>query len=124
MSPRRFLATAPADVEPDVAVMDRHWLAAEAASVYAEAAAVLSFEMHSPTMAIAGGTPVIHLRQPTDTSKNQMWRDVGLGDCSSRLTTPPAIESPPACSSSTTTARRPGPQWRRRVRSPPRAARR
>ena len=70
----------PADVKPHVAVMDRYWLTAEAASVYARAAAVLSFEMHSPIMAIAGGVPAIHMRQPTDTSKGQMWRDVGLGD--------------------------------------------
>jgi len=70
----------PADVKPHVAVTDRYWLTAEAASVYAKAAAVLSFEMHSPIMAIAGGVPAIHLRQPTDTSKGQMWRDVGLGD--------------------------------------------
>lgn len=68
----------PADVKQHVAVMDRYWLTAEAASVYAQAAAVLSFEMHSPIMAIAAGTPAIHLRQPTDTSKGQMWRDVGL----------------------------------------------
>jgi polysaccharide pyruvyl transferase WcaK-like protein len=70
----------PADVKPHVAVMDRYWLTAEAASVYARAAAVLSFELHSPIMAIAAGVPAIHLRQPTDTSKGQMWRDVGLGD--------------------------------------------
>ena len=36
--------------------------------------------MHSPIMAVANGTPAIHLRQPTDTRKGQMWRDVGLGD--------------------------------------------
>ncbi len=68
----------PADVKPHVAVMDRYWLTAAAASVYARAAAVLSFELHSPIMAIAAGTPAVHLRQPTDTSKGQMWRDVGL----------------------------------------------
>jgi polysaccharide pyruvyl transferase WcaK-like protein len=68
----------PADVKPHVAVMDRYWLTAEAASVYAQAAAVVSFEMHSPIIAVAGGTPAIHLRQPTDTRKGQMWRDVGL----------------------------------------------
>lgn len=68
----------PADVKPRVAVLDRYWLTAEAASVYAQAAAVVSFEMHSPIIAIANGTPAIHLRQPTDTRKGQMWRDVGL----------------------------------------------
>jgi polysaccharide pyruvyl transferase WcaK-like protein len=68
----------PAAVKPSVAVLDRYWLTAEAASVYARAAAVLSFEMHSPIMAVAAGTPAILLRQPTDTRKGQMWRDVGL----------------------------------------------
>jgi polysaccharide pyruvyl transferase WcaK-like protein len=68
----------PAAVKPSVAVLDRYWLTAEAASVYARAAAVLSFEMHSPIIAVAGGTPAVHLRQPTDTRKGQMWRDVGL----------------------------------------------
>jgi polysaccharide pyruvyl transferase WcaK-like protein len=61
-----------------VAVLDRYWLTAEAASVYAKAAAVVSFEMHSPILAVAAGTPAVHLRQPTDTRKGQMWRDVGL----------------------------------------------
>lgn len=68
----------PADVKKSVAVLDRYWLTAEAASVYARAAAVLSFEMHSPIMAISAGTPAVHLRQPTDTRKGEMWRDVGL----------------------------------------------
>lgn len=70
----------PEDVKPSVAVLDRYWLTAEAAAVYARAAAVASFEMHSPIIAIANGTPAVHLRQPTDTRKGQMWRDVGLGD--------------------------------------------
>ena len=34
--------------------------------------------MHSPIMAVAAGTPAVLLRQPTDTRKGQMWRDVGL----------------------------------------------
>jgi polysaccharide pyruvyl transferase WcaK-like protein len=68
----------PDDVKPHVAVLDRYWLTAEAASVYAKAAAVASFEMHSPIIAVANGTPATLLRQPTDTRKGQMWRDVGL----------------------------------------------
>ncbi len=58
--------------------MDRYWLTAEAASVYAKAAAIVSFEMHSPIMAVAAATPAVHLRQPTDSRKGQMWRDIGL----------------------------------------------
>lgn len=68
----------PAAVKPSVAVLDRYWLTAEAASVYAQAAAVASFENHSPIMALAAGVPAVLLRQPTDTRKGQMWRDVGL----------------------------------------------
>ncbi len=70
----------PKDVKPHVTVLDRYWLTAEAASVYARAAAVASFEMHSPIIAVANGTPAVLLRQPTDTRKGQMWRDVGLTD--------------------------------------------
>ena len=68
----------PEAVKPSVTVLDRYWLTAEAASVYARAAAVISFEMHSPIMAVAAGTPAMLLRQPTDTRKGQMWRDIGL----------------------------------------------
>ncbi len=68
----------PDDVKPHVANLGRYWLTGEAASVYSQAAAVISCEMHSPIIAVAAGTPAIHLRQPTDTRKGQMWRDVGL----------------------------------------------
>ncbi|WP_323200765.1 polysaccharide pyruvyl transferase family protein [Nostoc sp. UHCC 0251] len=68
----------PNEIKLSVAVMDRYWLTAEAASVYAKAAAIVSFEMHSPIMAVAAATPAVHLRQPTDSRKGQMWRDIGL----------------------------------------------
>ena len=70
----------PDDVKPHVAVMDRYWITAEAASVYARAAAVMSFEQHSPIMAIAAGTPAVLLRQPTDTRKGRMWYDLKMDD--------------------------------------------
>jgi polysaccharide pyruvyl transferase WcaK-like protein len=70
----------PASIQPMVEIMDRYWLTAEAASVYAKAAAVLSFEMHSPILALTSSTPAIYLRQPTDTRKGQMWRDIGLSE--------------------------------------------
>jgi polysaccharide pyruvyl transferase WcaK-like protein len=59
---------------------DNYWRPDEAASVYAAAALVVSFEMHSPIIALAVGTPAIYLRQPTDTCKGQMWRDIGLSE--------------------------------------------
>lgn len=70
----------PDDVKAKVAVRPSYWLTAEAASTYARADAIVSCEMHSPIIAIANGTPAIHVRQPTDTRKGQMWRDVGLGE--------------------------------------------
>jgi hypothetical protein len=57
-----------------------YWLTDEAASTYRHAAAVVSLEMHSPIIAVANGRPALHLRQPTDTRKGQMWRDIGLGE--------------------------------------------
>jgi polysaccharide pyruvyl transferase WcaK-like protein len=70
----------PDDVKKHVVRRQTYWGPDEAASTYARAAAVVSFEMHSPIIAAAAGTPAIHLRQPTDTRKGQMWRDIGLGD--------------------------------------------
>lgn len=68
----------PADVKAKVVWRDRYWLTDEAASIYARARVVASFEMHSPIIAAAMGTPAFYLREPTDTSKGQMWRDIGL----------------------------------------------
>jgi hypothetical protein len=70
----------PADVRPHVAVLDRYWLTAEACGVYAQAAAVVSLEQHSPIMAIAAGVPAVLVRQPTDTRKGRMWYDLGMSD--------------------------------------------
>ena len=70
----------PADVKPSVAIRRDYWLTDEAAAVYRRAAAVLSFECHSPILASVQGTPGIYVRQPEDGIKGQMWNDVGLGD--------------------------------------------
>lgn len=70
----------PEELKSRVVVRPGYWLTDEAASTYRRAAAVVSLEMHSPIIAVANGKPAIHLRQPTDTRKGQMWRDVGLGE--------------------------------------------
>jgi polysaccharide pyruvyl transferase WcaK-like protein len=70
----------PDDVKPQVVPLDRYWLTDEAASVYRRAAAVVSMECHSPIIALAGGTPALYVRQPTDTWKGRMYPDLGLGD--------------------------------------------
>jgi polysaccharide pyruvyl transferase WcaK-like protein len=70
----------PAEVRKHVVWREHYWLPDEAASVYANAQAVISMECHSPILALINGTPAIYLRQPTDTIKGQMYRDIGLGD--------------------------------------------
>jgi polysaccharide pyruvyl transferase WcaK-like protein len=70
----------PDDVKPYVAFLDRYWLTAEACSVYAQAAAIVSLEQHSPIMGIAAGVPSVLVRQPTDTRKGRMWYDLKMDD--------------------------------------------
>lgn len=70
----------PDDVKKNVVWRDTYWNPDEAGSVYAKARALVSYEMHSPIIAFTEGTPSIHLKQPTDTTKGQMWRDIGLKD--------------------------------------------
>ena len=68
----------PADVKKNVVWRDRYWMPDEAASVYRKALAVISLECHSPLIALHNGTPTFYVRQPTDTCKGQMYRDLGL----------------------------------------------
>lgn len=70
----------PDDVKPHVSYLDRYWLTAEACSVYAQAAAIVSLEQHSPIMGIAAGVPSVLVRQPTDTRKGRMWYDLNMND--------------------------------------------
>jgi polysaccharide pyruvyl transferase WcaK-like protein len=70
----------PAEVKENVVWRDRFWLPDEAASVYAKAQAVVSVECHSPLIALYNGTPAFYVRQPTDTCKGQMYRDIGAND--------------------------------------------
>ena len=69
----------PEDVKSKVIKRD-YWLPDEAASIYASAHSVISFECHSPIIAAANGTPMFYLRQPEDTIKGQMYYDLGLAD--------------------------------------------
>jgi hypothetical protein len=70
----------PEDVKRNVVWRDTYWLPDEAASIYAQALAVVSVECHSPLIALHQGTPTFYVRQPTDTCKGQMYRDLGAGD--------------------------------------------
>jgi polysaccharide pyruvyl transferase WcaK-like protein len=69
----------PEDVKPFV-LKRGYWFPDEAASVYRRAFAVLSFECHSPIIALRNNTPAFYLRQPEDTIKGQMYYDLDLSD--------------------------------------------
>lgn len=75
-----LVAPLPADVRPHVVQRNTFWLPDEAASVYARARAVLSFECHSPIISLHHRIPSCYLRQPEDTIKGQMYYDLELGD--------------------------------------------
>jgi polysaccharide pyruvyl transferase WcaK-like protein len=70
----------PADVRRSVVWRESYWMPDEAASVYAQSLCVVGIEPHSLIMSLAAGTPILHVRQPTDTMKGHMFRDIGLGD--------------------------------------------
>ena len=70
----------PEDVKRRVVWREAYWQPSEAASVYTRALAVVSFECHSPIIALTNGTPAFYVRQPTDTIKGQMYHDIGVSD--------------------------------------------
>ncbi|MFI4874489.1 MAG: polysaccharide pyruvyl transferase family protein [Blastopirellula sp. JB062] len=70
----------PDDVKRNVVLHEKYWITDDAATLYADAAAVISCECHSPIIAAAVRTPCFYLHQPEDGIKGNMWRDVGLGD--------------------------------------------
>ena len=70
----------PAEIKKNVVWRDTYWLPDEAASVYSKAQCVVSVECHSPLISLHNGTPTFYVRQPTDTCKGQMYRDIGAND--------------------------------------------
>lgn len=80
MAKEELVDPLPADVKKNVVWRDTYWLPDEAASIYAKAQAVVSVECHSPLIALHNGTPTFYVRQPTDTCKGQMYRDIGAHD--------------------------------------------
>ena len=69
----------PEDIKPYV-LKRGYWMTGEAASVYAKAHSLLSFECHSPILSLYNGTPAFYLRQPEDSIKGQMYYDLGYDE--------------------------------------------
>lgn len=80
----------PEDVKPYVVNRDPFWNVDEAASVYAQAIAVVSMEPHSCIIALAMGTPTMHLASPRHGLKRWMFRDIGLSEWLFNLDEDPA----------------------------------
>lgn len=70
----------PADVQAKVVWLGRPWLTDEAISIYKRSVGHFGFEMHSPIMCISQGIPAIVVRWEEQSSKDIMWKDIGLGD--------------------------------------------
>lgn len=70
----------PEDVKPYVVNRDPFWNVDEAASIYSQAIAVVSMEPHSCIIALAMGTPTMHLASPRHGLKRWMFRDIGLSE--------------------------------------------
>lgn len=68
----------PSDVQKHVVHRSSFWNVDEAAAIYARAHTVVSMEPHSCIIALANGTPVLHLFSPKHGLKAWMFRDIGL----------------------------------------------
>jgi len=70
----------PDDIKDRVVWRQDYWLSDEALSVYVRSAGLFGNEMHSPIMCVGNGVPAIVCRWAEQTSKGNMWKDIGLHD--------------------------------------------
>ncbi|MBK37016.1 MAG: polysaccharide pyruvyl transferase [Gemmatimonadetes bacterium] len=70
----------PTHIASHVEQLNGFWLPDEAASLYDRSNGVVSSECHSPIMSLHAGSPALYVRQPEDTIKGQMYRDLWLSD--------------------------------------------
>ncbi len=68
----------PPEIRQQVVNLDYFWNADEAASIFARAHTVVCHEPHSPIIAMANGTPIIHTYSEFHSPKCWMFRDIGL----------------------------------------------
>jgi hypothetical protein len=68
----------PPELQKHVVNLDEFWNADEAASIFARAHTVICHEPHSPIIALANGTPIIHTYSEFHSPKCWMFKDIGL----------------------------------------------
>ena len=70
----------PRSIQSHVANLEYFWNADEAASIFARAHTIVCHEPHSPIIALANGTPIIHTYSEFHSPKCWMFQDIGLSD--------------------------------------------
>ena len=70
----------PTEIQKHVVNLDYFWNADEAASIFARAHTIVCHEPHSPIIALANGTPIIHTYSEFHSPKCWMFKDIGLGE--------------------------------------------
>ncbi|OYW75998.1 MAG: hypothetical protein B7Z37_10670 [Verrucomicrobia bacterium 12-59-8] len=70
----------PPEIQGHVVNLDYFWNADEAASIFARAHTIVCHEPHSPIIALANGTPIIHTYSEFHSPKCWMFKDIGLGE--------------------------------------------
>jgi polysaccharide pyruvyl transferase WcaK-like protein len=68
----------PPEIRKHVVNLESFWNADEAASVFARAHTIVCHEPHSPIIALANGTPILHTYSEFHSPKCWMFQDIGL----------------------------------------------
>jgi polysaccharide pyruvyl transferase WcaK-like protein len=68
----------PPEIQKHVINLEYFWNADEAASIFARAHTIVCHEPHSPIIALANGTPIIHTYSEFHSPKCWMFKDIGL----------------------------------------------
>lgn len=82
----------PDDLKKHVVNFDEFWNVDEACSFYARAHAVICHEPHTPIMALAVGTPMMHTFSEFHSPKCWMFKDIGLEEWAPEFDSTPATK--------------------------------
>lgn len=82
----------PPEIQKHVVNLEYFWNADEAASVFARAHTVVCHEPHSPIIAMANGTPIIHTFSEFHSPKCWMFEDIGLAEWLPEFDSTPAAK--------------------------------
>jgi polysaccharide pyruvyl transferase WcaK-like protein len=84
--------TLPDDLKKHVVNFDEFWNVDEACSFYARAHTVICHEPHTPIMALAMGTPMMHTFSEFHSPKCWMFKDIGLEEWAPEFDATPATK--------------------------------